>query len=178
MTDKQTIDHVDSATAQTPTEVREEKRELLRDKIESGQRRHEERGVADYARDARDTATEFVKAYPVATIAGVTVLGLAIGAMTRPGRRAGRKAGAMATYATELGLAYASGLFDSAGDLARAGGEKFGDLGDDVAHSARKTRRGMTTAAAQRGDDTRYVTRKAARRAGRAYRDLRARLPG
>ncbi|RDC59877.1 hypothetical protein HME9302_01073 [Alteripontixanthobacter maritimus] len=182
MSDQETIDHVDDATAQTPEEVKREKREVLRNKIESGERRNEERTFADRAREAGDTATEFVKAYPIATIAGVAVLGLAIGAMTRPGRRvgaqAGRKASAFATYATEMGLAYAGGLFDSAGDVARAGGVKVENLGDTVAHSARKAKRTISTGAAQRNDDAKFVSRKAARRASRAYRDLRARLPG
>ena len=156
----------------------QEQRDELRAKIEAGEKRNEERSVADYAREASETATQFVKDHPIAAVAGVAVIGLAIGAMTRPGRRAGRRAGALATYATEMGLAYASGLLDQAGDLARAGGDKLEDLGDDVSYGARKMRRSVSHSAGNTQDNILNMSRKAARRAGRGYRDARARVAG
>ena len=154
----------------------QEKRDELRAKIEAGEQRNEERTIGDYAKSAADSTTQFVKDHPVAAVAGVAVIGLAIGAMTRPGRRAGQKAGALATYATEMGLAYASGLLDQAGDVARASGNRLEDLGDDVAFTARKARRSAAAAAGNTSDNMRTLSRKAARRAGRTYRDAKARV--
>lgn len=154
----------------------QEKRDELRAKIEAGEQRNEDRTIGDYAKSAADSTTQFVKDHPVAAVAGVAVIGLAIGAMTRPGRRAGQKAGALATYATEMGLAYASGLLDQAGDVARASGDKLEDLGDDVAFTARKARRSAAAAAGNTSDNMLTLSRKAARRAGRTYRDAKARV--
>ena len=78
----------------------EQKRAELRARIEAGNKRLEERTLADQAKDAAGTAVEFAKKHPLATVGGAVVLGLAIGAMTRPGRRAGRKGGRMASVAT------------------------------------------------------------------------------
>ncbi len=153
-----------------------EKRDELRAKIEAGEQRNAERSVGDYARDASEGATRFVKEHPVAAVAGVAAVGLAIGAMTRPGRRAGKRAGALATYATDMGLAYASGLLDQAGDVARAGGDRLEDFGDDIALTARKARRSAVSTAGNTQDDVLSLSRKAARRAGRSYRDAKARI--
>ncbi|GMN12550.1 hypothetical protein [Altererythrobacter sp. MTPC7] len=154
----------------------QEKRDELRAKIEAGEQRNEERTIGDYAKSAADSTTQFVKDHPVAAVAGVVVIGLAIGAMTRPGRRAGQKAGAIATYATEMGLAYASGLLDQAGDVARAGGDALEDFGDDLAFGARKARRSAYKTAGNTSDNVLNLSRKAARRAGRTYRDAKARV--
>ena len=67
----------------------EDKRAALRDKIDAAEQRNAERSVADMAKDAADTVTDFAKRHPLATVAGAIGLGLAIGAMTRPGRRLG-----------------------------------------------------------------------------------------
>nr|WP_137678494.1 hypothetical protein [Parerythrobacter lutipelagi] len=158
----------------------EAKRDELRAKIEAGERRNAERSIEDMARDASKKATDFVKEHPIATVAGVAAVGLAIGAMTRPGRRAGRLAGerasAFATYATELGLAYASGMFDAAGQAAKAGGEKLEDFSEDVAHSARSARRNATHVAGDTADNIRVLGRKAARQAGRSLRGARSKI--
>ena len=156
----------------------QEKRDELRAKIEAGEQRNADRSIGDYAKDATDSATRFVKDHPIAAVAGVAMIGLAIGAMTRPGRRAGQRAGALATYATEMGLAYASGLLDQAGDAARAGGVALGDLGDDMAFGARKAKRSAAHSFGDAQDNVLTMSRKAARQAGRAYRDARARVAG
>ncbi|WP_379546897.1 hypothetical protein ACFCW2_12785 [Qipengyuania sp. DSG2-2] len=160
----------------------QEQRDALRAKIEAGEKRNEERTLGQQAADLGESATQFVKDHPVASVAGVAVIGIMIGAMTRPGRRAGAAAGAkasaLATYATEMGLAYASGLLDQAGDVARASGDKLEDLGDDVAFTARKARRNATAAAGNTQDNVLSLSRKAARRAGRSYRDAKARVAG
>lgn len=156
------------------------KRDELRAKIEAGERRNAERSVGDYAREAGEKATDFVKEHPLATIAGVAVVGLAIGAMTRPGRRAartaGRKTSAFANYAAELGMAYASGLFDAASGAAKAGGEKLADFGGDVAHTARNARDTAGDAAGDALSSIRDLGRKAARNAGQSLRSARSRI--
>lgn len=156
----------------------EEKRDELRERIEAAEARNAERTLGDRAKEAADTATEFVKEHPLATVAGVAVLGIAIGAMTKPGRRVGRRAGAMAAYASELGLAYASGLLDSAGDLARTGGDKLEDLGDSIGDSARDARRRAAFQASAANDGARRLTRELGKKAGRTMRDLRGRKAG
>lgn len=148
----------------------DEKRDSLRQRIDAAEARNAQRTLADQARDAAASAGEFVKRHPLATVAGVAALGVAIGAMTRPGRSAGKKAGKraskFASYAAEIGLAYATGLLDRAGKAARAGQDKLGDLGG---------------AAAERGADAstaaRRFTREVSAKAGQSMRNLRDRLP-
>ena len=77
----------------------EQKREKLRERIEAGEQRNEERTLAEQAKDAADSAMEFTKKHPFAVVGGVLLAGLAIGAMTRPGRRIGRRGGAFAALA-------------------------------------------------------------------------------
>ena len=151
----------------------EEKRAELRARIEAGNRRHQERTFADQAKDAADSAVEFAKKHPVATIAGGVVLGLAIGAMTRPGRRLGRRGGEMASYAADAVAAYALSMFDGASDLARTAGDKIEDFGDAAATSARGARRSARYRFDVAGDALRASGRKANRKSLRAARDLR-----
>lgn len=113
---------------QTKTDA--EKREALRAKIESGERRNAERSLSDQARGAADDALGYVKANPLKTVAAVAVGALVIGALTRPGRRAGRRAGAFAGLASEAALAYGLNLFDSAGSQARRGRNRLAALGE------------------------------------------------
>jgi ElaB/YqjD/DUF883 family membrane-anchored ribosome-binding protein len=147
-----------------------DKRDRLRERIEAAEARNAERSLGDYARDAAEGATDFVKRHPFTAVAGVAVIGLAIGAMTRPGRRAGKKAGkrasAFASYAAEIGLAYATGLLDKAGEAGKAGQSRLGELGG---------------AAAERGHDAadaaQRLSRQIADKAGRSMKNLRSRLP-
>lgn len=147
-----------------------DKRDRLRERIDAAEARNAARSVADQARDAAATATDFVKRHPLAMIAGVAVVGLAVGAMTRPGRRAGRqaskRAGAFASYAAEIGLAYATGLLDKAGDAARTGQDKLSELGGVAAD------RGGDAA-----DTARRLTSELGAKASKSLRELRGRLP-
>ncbi len=147
-----------------------DKRDRLRERIDAAEACQAARSIADQAREAAGNATEFVKRHPLATVAGVAAIGLAIGAMTRPGRRAGKKAGKraseFASYAAEIGLAYATGLLDKAGDAARTGQDKLHELGG---------------AAADRGgdaaDSARRLTRDLGAKASKSLREMRERLP-
>ncbi len=158
----------------------EEKRQELKARIEAAEQRNAERTVGQYAREAADTATEFVKQHPLATVAGVAVIGLAIGAMTRPGRRVGRqaagRASALATYATEIGLAYASGLMDAASEAATTGKDKIEDLGDALNDNAGALKRKATHSGGNAAAAVRKFSREAGKKAGRSARDLRKRV--
>lgn len=153
-----------------------DKREQLRQKIAAGEKRNADRSLADRARDAADSATEFVKANPIKSVAGVALVALLIGAMTRPGRRLGRKTGAMAAVATDAAIAYGLSLLDAAGDAARAGQDKLEDFGDSVGTTARGLRRKASYQADATSDAARTAARRTGRKAGRSIRDLRARL--
>lgn len=151
----------------------------LRARIDAAEQRNAARDLADKAREAADTAREFVREHPLATLAGVAVVGLAIGAMTRRGRSAGRAAGTRASkwigYATELGLAYAASAMESAGEAARKGQDQLEDIGDAVGDRARRLRREAGHRAADTQDAARRVSREIGKQASRAVRDLKSR---
>ncbi|GAA4037773.1 hypothetical protein [Parerythrobacter jejuensis] len=158
----------------------EEKRDALRARIEEGERRLAERDFVAAAKEAGTVATEFVKAHPVASVAGVAILGIMIGAMTRPGRRLGNRAAGLASYATEAGIAYAMGVIDSAGDIAddvkQAGGDKLEDISDTLDRTARKAKREGSHFATTARDAAHDLGRRAGRKAGRTFRDTKSRI--
>ncbi len=157
----------------------QEKRDELKAKIEAAEARNEERTFAKLAQDTADSATSFVKEHPLAAVAGVAVLGVAIGAMTRPGRRIGRQAGQRASkfagYATELGVAYATGLLDAAGDAAATGKDKLEDFSDALNDNASAVKRNAAFRTGNAAAAARAITREAGKRAGRTVRDMRSR---
>lgn len=153
-----------------------EKREALRAKIEAGEQRNAERTFAEQARNAADGALEYVKANPFKAVAAVAAGALIIGAMTRPGRRAGRKAGSMAAVATDAALAYALGLLDSAGNAAGRGQERLSEMGGALGGKARAW---QSAAGRETSDIADYVLRTVRRnrkRASKSVSDLRSRL--
>ena len=158
----------------------EDKRQELKARIEAAEKRNEDRTAGQLAKDAVDTATEFVKQHPLATIAGVAALGLVIGAMTRPGRRVGRqtagRASALVGYAADIGLAYASGLMDAAGDASVAGKDKLEDLGDALNDNAGAIKRKAVHSGGNAAAAVRKLSREAGKKAGRSARDLRSRV--
>lgn len=146
-----------------------DKRAALKDKIAAGERRNAQR---DFASDALD----YVKANPLKTMAGVAVGALLIGAMTRPGRRAGKKAGALAGVATEAALAYGLGLMETAGKAASKGQDKLADLGETVGDKARAW---QSTAAKEGSALSDYLVdaaKRSGKRAGKTIDELRSRL--
>lgn len=160
----------------------EEKRDALRQRIEEGQARLAERDWAADAQKAADSAKEFVREHPVATVAGVAAIGILIGAMTRPGRRLGQRAADLASYATEAGIAYAMGVIDAAGDLAgdvrEAGSEKLEDFGDTLDRTTRKAKRESSYLAATARDTVHDIGRRAGRKAGRSWKGAKNRIAG
>lgn len=154
----------------------EQKREQLRARIEAGEQRNEERSLADQAKDAADSVLEFTRKHPLAVVGGVLVVGLAIGAMTRPGRRLGRRGGVLAGLAADAALAYGARMVDTVLDGAQYAGDRIEDLGDSASTAARGLRRDAGYKLDVAGDALRSSGRKAGRKGSRAYRALRTRI--
>lgn len=153
-----------------------EKREALRGKIEAGERRNAQRSFGDQAKAAADGAIDYIKANPLKAVAGVAVGALLIGAMTRPGRRAGRKAGALASVATEAALAYGLGLIEAASGAASKGQEKLADLGGTVGDKARAWQKEAAKEGSELSDYLLGVAKRSGKRAGRTIDELRNRI--
>ena len=149
------------------------KREELRRRIEAGQARNEERGIGDYAKSAADSATTFAKEHPIAAVAGAIAIGLAIGAVTRPGRRAVRRGSTLAALAGEAALAYAAGLASDAGDLFDNGRDRAVGASDRAGTRARSLSRLARARAANAADEAALSGRSLSRRASRGWRNLR-----
>ncbi|TRD09917.1 hypothetical protein FGU71_13000 [Erythrobacter insulae] len=185
------------------TLVPAEKRDELRAKIEASERRIAERTVADQAKEAAGAATTYVKENPLTVLGGAIAVGLVIGAMTNPGRRAaigaasgaanavsGAASGAARTVSTaakkrgnafgtllaDAAVAYGMKLIDSALTTARAGQDKFEDVSDSATAKAREARREADYFAGSAVDKGRAVTRRTRRRAERAVRDIKDRV--
>ena len=147
----------------------EQKREQLRARIVAGEKRNEERSFADQAKEAADSAVDFAKKHPIATVAGAVAVGLAIGAMTSRGRQLGRRGGSLAAYAADAALAYGLSMVEGAGD-------KFEDYSDAAGTQARRLKRDAGYRADALGDVLRSSGRKASRKSSRTVRELKARV--
>lgn len=154
----------------------EQKRQQLRAKIEAGEQRNAERTLADQAKDAADTALEFTKKHPFAVVGGAIAVGLAIGAMTRPGRRLGRRGGVLAGLALDAALAYGARAMDGASNAAQLAGDRIEDFGDSAATAARGLRRDAAYKLDVAGDAVRASSRKAARTGSRTARAIKTRF--
>lgn len=153
-----------------------EKREALRAKIEAGEARQAERSLSEQAKDAADGALEFVKANPIKSVAAVAIGAVLIGAMTRPGRKAGKRAGRLASAATDAALAYGLSLLDAGKDAAETGQDRLADL----SRSARKNAREWQDYAAREGNElSDYLigaAKRSGKRASRTIDELRNRI--
>lgn len=162
------------------TEKKSPKRAELKNKVDAAQKRNkarEERSFSDYARDAGSGATSFVKEHPITTLAGAAALGILIASIVPgPGRRlrkqATKRGAVLASALADLAITYGSQAFEGAGNAARAGQDKLGDLGEALSDGARSLRRGAGNAADEAGS----VTSEVGRRAARTLRDLRSRM--
>ncbi len=154
----------------------EQKRAQLRKKIEAGEKRNAERSFADQAKDVADSAVEFTKKHPFAVIGGAIVIGLAIGAMTRPGRRLSRRGGALATLAFDSLLAYGARAIDGAANAAEYAGDRLEDFGDSASTIARGLRRDAAYRFDVASDALKANSRKAARVGSRNARSLKTRF--
>lgn len=154
-----------------------QKRTELKNKIDAAEKRNQDRSFGEYARDARDGATTFVKEHPITTLAGAAAVGILIASIVPgPGRRlrkqATKRGAVLAGVLADLAITYGTQALEGAGSAARAGQDKLGDLGDAIGDGARSLRRGAGGLA----DETGSLTREAGKRATRTLRDLRSRM--
>lgn len=158
----------------------DEKRADLKSRIEAGEARQKAREFASKAKDAAGTATDFVKRNPLAAVGGAIVVGLAIGAMTKPGRRVtknmARRSGVFATLARDAVLAYGVKFIDEATSAARTGQDKLEDFSDAARTSAQSAKREVGYLAGKASDNAAAATRTAGRKTRRAVRGFRDRI--
>lgn len=171
----------DDALPTAPAMTPEEKRAELREKIEAAEARNEQRTLADQAKAAQQTATDFVKAHPLATVAGALAVGATIAAIVPgPGRRLRKKAAkrgsALASALAELGIAYGAQLLDNATQAAHIGQDRLEDIGDTIGDNARSARREAGYLAGEASDTARVLKREASKKANRIARKVHERL--
>lgn len=174
-------------------------RDSLRTKIEASERRIAERNLADTAKDAATSAVEYTRQNPLTVVGGAIAVGLLIGLMTKPGRRAATNAASGAvnavtgaasgtaqaakgiteknaarfgTLVADTIVAYGMKFIDDALEGARAGQDTLEDIGDSATARARELRREAGYMAGTAADKTRSATTRTRRRAERAVRDL------
>ena len=137
----------------------QDKRADIKNRITAAQARNEEREgitltdkLGEKAIAAKDNFTDFAKEHPVATVAGGLAIGVLISAMFRnsPTRKAGRYAGAraagIAAIGSEMAVAFAHQVMETASRARDAGAEMAHELGDrahevadKVGHNASET---------------------------------------
>lgn len=97
----------------------DEKRLMLSEKIEAGRKRLAEREITQQAIEAAEAATGFVRKHPLATLGGAIGIGLAIGALTKSGRKLGKSGGILTGILLDAALAYGVKLIEQATEKAR-----------------------------------------------------------
>ncbi len=162
-----------------------DKRAELKSKVDAAQKRNQEREqqrtLGDYARDARDEATSFIKEHPITTIAGGIALGVLVASVVPgPGRRlrkkATRRGAVLAGALADLAVNYGSRALDGAGSAARSGQSRLGDIGEAFSEALSEGARNLRREAADLSDSAGSLTQKAGKRATRTMRDLRSRM--
>lgn len=181
------------------------KRDSLRARIETAERRNAERTLADNARAATSAAIDYTRAHPMTVIGGALAAGLAIGLLTRPGRQVARRFASSATGAVsgaassatsgakrvaarggsriglllgEAAVAYAMNLIDEALDTARAGQDRAGEFSDAAGVKARKLTAGAAQAAGAAAENSRSLARKTRSSAARVVNEIRRKTKG
>lgn len=95
------------------------KRLMLSEKIEAGRKRLAEREIAQQAIEAAQAATGFVRKHPLATLGGAIGIGLAVGALTKSGRKLGKRGGILTGLLIDAALAYGVKLIEQAAEAAK-----------------------------------------------------------
>lgn len=188
-----------------PRILADSKRDSLRAKIEAAERRNADRTLADSAREAAKAAADYTRAHPLTVIGGALAVGLAIGLLTRPGRRVARQvvssasgavsgAAASATSGVkgvaargssriglmlgEAAIAYIMTLVDDALETARTGQERAEEFGGAAGAQARKLRASAGDAVDTAAASSRDLARKTRSTAKRVVSDLRRKTKG
>lgn len=96
----------------------EEKRLILRDKVEEGKRRIAERDLAADAQEAVDQAASFVSKHPFALLAGALAIGLLLGGRGKKkavtAARPAKKTNVVVALLAEAAIAHGLKLVDKA----------------------------------------------------------------
>lgn len=162
-----------------------DKRAELKRKVDAAQKRNQEREeqrtLGDYAREARDDATSFIREHPITTIAGGIAIGVLVAAIVPgPGRRlrkqATRRGAVLAGVLTDLAVNYGSQALDGAGKAARSGQSRLGDIGEALSEAISDGARTLRREAGEVSDGAGSLSRSAGKRATRSLRDLRSRM--
>lgn len=157
-------------------------RDSLRARIEAAERRNAERTLADQARAAANAAVDYTRANPLTVIGGALVVGLAIGLLTRPGRRVAMQ---VASSAGEAVSGAASSATSGAKRLAASGGSRIGtligeaavaylmELVDDTLNAASEGRDRVGEMGEAAGGKARDLARKSREAAARVASDIK-----
>jgi ElaB/YqjD/DUF883 family membrane-anchored ribosome-binding protein len=157
------------------------KRQELKSKVDAAQKRNKERSFGDYAREARDDATSFAKEHPITTLVGGLALGVLVASMVPgPGRRlrkrATKRGAALAAVLGDLAVTYGSRALDGAGDAARSGQSRLGDLGDTLTEVLSEGAKSLRREAGDATEGAERLSRSAGKRATKTLRNLRSRM--
>lgn len=90
----------------------EDKRNALRQRIETAQNRLSENPASDYAREAADQVIGFAKANPLVVLAGAVAVGLTLGSLSQRGKKAAAATGVLSRLATDAAIAFAVALYE------------------------------------------------------------------
>ena len=153
------------------------KRKTLKEKVQAGQARNQDRGrttivdrAGEAAIEAKDKFTAFAKEHPIATVAGAVAIGVLVAGLFKGPRRAavrgGGKAAGLAAIGAELALGYAQQAMEAASEAGKAGAQRLDGFGD----TALSTGRDAAGRAGDAGGAALAVTREAGRRLGKAIR--------
>lgn len=165
------------------SDVKEAKRQEIKERITAAQERNAERQVPSLgervsakATAARDEFTSFAKEHPVATVAGGIAVGVLISALFKnsPTRKAGRyastKAVSLAALGSEIASAFAEQVMESTASARQAGADKLEDVSDAVGDTARRVRRTASYRAANASDSARSSARDIGKTIARTFR--------
>jgi len=163
----------------------DKKRADLKNKVDAAEKRNaarqEQSTLGDYMRGARDDATSFVKEHPITTIAGGLALGVLIAAFVPgPSRRlrkqASKRGAVLAGVMADLAVKYGSQALEGAGEAARSGQSRLGDLGETLSEALADGARGLRREAGEASDTASSLTRQAGKRASKTLREFRSRM--
>ena len=108
--------------------TREEKREMLKGKIEAARARFGDRHPEDIAAEAASKAFTYARQNPWTFIAGGAILGLALGTLSRRGRKAATASGILGRLATDAAIGFALAMYEKAGRKAEVENAKSQEL--------------------------------------------------
>jgi hypothetical protein len=155
------------------------KRHEIKRKVSAAQSRNEARAepatsdrAGEKAVEAKDRMVAFVRAHPIATVAGGLAVGILVSSVFRgsPTRKAGkaigRKTAGLAAIVADLAVTYAQQAYEAAEEARRAGAEKVDEWGDALGDGAR----GLSDGAAGYAASAAAAARKTRKSVGRSIR--------